>query len=122
MLSRPLQFLTRKGDVPLRSRDGGKTWAPLPAFAPIAAAGYGLDISWSGKTIVVHGVNKTNIRATPPRKAVFVWRSTDDGDSFVDETDDVVTIHPAGGHWFKGTYYLSSSGQGIVAKEFEEYP
>ena len=53
------------------------------------------------------------------RKAPFVWRSTDDGDTFVDETDDVITNHPSGGSWFEGKYYLTSSGQGIMAKTFE---
>mgnify|MGYP004200894801 FL=1 len=48
-----------------------------------------------------------------------MWRSTDDGDTFVDETDDVITNHPSGGSWFEGKYYLTSSGQGIMAKTFE---
>ena len=55
-------------------------------------------------------------------KAIFVWRSTDEGDTFVDETDDMISNHPAGGHWYDGTFYISSSGQGILAKVFEEEP
>ena len=50
---------------------------------------------------------------------VGCWWS-DDGDSFVDETDDIVTNHPAGGYWYEGTFYLTSSGQGILAKVFEQ--
>ena len=110
-------FLLRKSLVPLRTRDGGKTWSPLDSFTPIASVGFAFDMSWSGKTIVVHGLDTANI--AKGKKAVFVWRSTDDGDTFVDETDDVITNHPAGGYWFDGTFYLTSSGQGIMAKEFE---
>ena len=67
--------------------------------------------------MVVHGMDLTKI--AQKQKAVFVWRSTDDGDTFVDETDDIITNHPSGGHWYEGTYYISSSGQGIMAKVFE---
>jgi hypothetical protein len=41
------------------------------------------------------------------------------GYRFVDETDDVITNHPAGGYWFDRTFYLTSSGQGIMAKVLE---
>jgi hypothetical protein len=111
-------FVLRTGLVPLRTRDGGKTWNPLSAFASIATVAFSFDLSWSGQTIVVHGLDTTAI--AQGRKAVFVWRSTDDGDTLVDETDDVVTNHPAGGYWYEGTFYLTSSGQGIMAKAFED--
>ena len=111
-------FVTRKGQVPMRTRDRGQSWSPLPSFQPIASAGFGIDLSWTGKTMVVRGVDMSKIMQG--QKAVFLWRSTDDGDTFVDETDDMVTIHPAGGHWFSGKYYISSSGQGILAKQLEE--
>ena len=103
--------------VPLRTKDGGKTWSPLHSFDAIAAVGFAFDLSWTGNTIVVHGLDSTAI--AQGRKAPFVWRSTDDGDTFVDETDDVITNHPSGGSWFEGKYYLTSSGQGIMAKTFE---
>ena len=111
-------FLLRIEKVPLRTRNAGKSWRELDSFAPIANVGFAMDLSWSGKTMVVHGVDMARIAKN--QKAVFVWRSTDDGDTFVDETDDIVTIHPAGGHWFGGTFYMSSSGQGILAKVFED--
>ena len=103
--------------VPLRTRDGGKTWSPLNAFAPIVDVGYSFDMSWSGKTIMVHGFDQKKV--TQGGRPVFVWRTVDDGDSFIDETDDVITNHPAGGYWYEGTFYLTSSGQGIMAKDFE---
>ena len=110
-------FLFRSGQVPLRTRDAGKTWSPLNSLKAVAGAGFSFDMSWTGKTIVVHGVDTAKIAQS--KKAVFVWRSTDDGDTFTDETDDMVTNHPAGGHWFDGTFYINSSGQGIMAKVFE---
>ena len=110
-------FVLRSKMVPLRTKDGGKSWSPLHSFDAIAAVGFAFDMSWTGNTIVVHGLDSTAI--AQGRKAPFVWRSTDDGDTFVDETDDVITNHPSGGSWFEGKYYLTSSGQGIMAKTFE---
>ena len=110
-------FVLRSKTVPLRTKDGGKTWSALHSFDAIAAVGFAFDLSWTGNTIVVHGLDTTAI--AQGSKAPFVWRSTDDGDTFVDETDDVITNHPSGGSWFEGKYYLTSSGQGIMAKTFE---
>lgn len=111
-------FLLRNNQVPLRTRDGGKTWSPLASFEAIASSGFVFDISWSGKTIVVHGLDKSAI--AQGRKAPFAWRSVDDGDTFIDETDDLITNRPGNGYWFDGTFYLTTSGQGIMAKTFEE--
>ena len=110
-------FVLRKGLVPLRTRDAGKSWIALDSFAPIASTGFAFDLSWSGKTIMVHGFDQTKI--AQGIKAVFVWRSIDGGDTFIDETDDVVSNHIAGGYWYDDTFYLTSSGQGIMAKVFE---
>ncbi len=110
-------FVLRSKMVPLRTKDGGKSWSALHSFDAIAAVGFAFDMSWTGNTIVVHGLDTTAI--AQGRKAPFVWRSTDDGDTFVDETDDVITNHPSGGSWFEGKYYLTSSGQGIMAKTLE---
>jgi len=77
-----------------------------------------MDLSWTGKTMIVHGFDATRIKQG--KKGAFVWRSTDDGDTFVDETDDMITNHPASGQWFGSKYYISSSGQGIMAKAFEQ--
>ena len=50
-------FMMRSGQVPLRTKDGGATWTPLTSAAPLFKYGatFDLDISWSGKTIVMHG-------------------------------------------------------------------
>jgi hypothetical protein len=54
-----VMFVLRSSSmVPLRTRDAGKTWAPLDSFAPIASVGFAFDMSWSGQTIVVHGLDK----------------------------------------------------------------
>ena len=110
-------FVLRSQMVPLRTRDGGKSWSELHSFDAIATIGFAFDMSWSGNTIIVHGLDKAAI--AQGRRAPFVWRSTDDCDTFIDETDDVITNHPAGGSWFEGKYYITSSGQGIMAKTFE---
>ncbi len=124
-------FLFRKAQVPLRTRDAGKSWSPLNSLEPLASVGFAFDLSWTGKTIVVHGCRYGSTRSgcvvdpaeiAQGNKAIFVWRSTDEGDTFVDETDDMISNHPAGGHWYDGTFYISSSGQGILAKVFEEEP
>ena len=93
-------FVLRSKMVPLRTKDGGKTWSALHSFDAIAAVGFAFDMSWTGNTIVVHGLDTTAI--AQGRKAPFVWRSTDDGDTFVDETDDVITNHPSGGLLVRG--------------------
>ena len=111
-------FRTRSGQVPLRTTDAGKTWIPLNSLAPIASVGFAMDLSWSGKTMIVHGFDAANIKQG--KKGTFVWRSTDDGDTFVDETADMITNRPSSGQWFGGKYYISSSGQGIMAKAFEQ--
>ena len=54
-------LLRRGGQVPLRTKDAGKTWDPLHSFTPVAAAGFSMDLSWSGKTMVVHGVVTQNV-------------------------------------------------------------
>ena len=40
-------IVSRAGDVPLRTRDGGDSWHPMPSCAPVASFGHGLLYSWS---------------------------------------------------------------------------
>ena len=49
--------MLRSGDVPLRTKDGGRSWAPLASAAgklPKGGTSAG-SYSWSGKTLVIHG-------------------------------------------------------------------
>merc|ERR1712224_526549 len=85
-------FMLRNGAVPLRTKDGGKSWHELDKTAPLFAHGATMDgsLSWSGKTLVLHGTDLSAIGRQAYGTAV--WKSTDDGDSWVDETGDLVTI------------------------------
>ncbi len=85
-----------------------KLFAP-PAH-PIVSGSY----SWSGKTLVLHGKDM----GAPNRGeyAGFVWRTKDDGDTFVDETGDLVTMAVNQGSWFGEDFYLTTSGEGILRK------
>ena len=90
-------IVTRAGDVPLRTTDGGATWKPMQSCAAVATLNKGLVWSWSGKTLVMIGSGGTQSAAHP--HAPFVWMSKDDGDSWTDETGDLVTMAPGAANW-----------------------
>ena len=109
-------FLLRRGAVPLRTTDGGASWYELRTCAPLFAHGATLDgsLSWSGRTLVLHGADLSAIgrRAF----ATVVWRSTTDGEEWVDETADLVTISPGPGVWYEDDFYLVTRGEGVTVK------
>ena len=74
-------FMLRGGAVPLRTTDGGKTWAELSAAAPLFQHGATFDgsLSWTGKTLVLSGADLSAIGRQ--EYATAVWRSADDGAS-----------------------------------------
>ena len=87
-------------DSPIRTRDGGKTWAPLGNFPNVTSRNYtrtGL-YSWTGKTFVVFGRDVT----APERQEypTYVYATTDDGESWVDWVDDLVTGTPLSAAWW----------------------
>ena len=93
------------------SRDGGKSWQPLVSVAPIARARYlGMSYSWSGKTLALSAVSGRTL----------VWVSRDDGDTWVDESGDYTALSGGIAQWYDNTLYISSMGQGISAKVFNE--
>jgi len=50
----------------------------------------------------------------------YVWRSTDDGDTWTDETgDNLVAMGPGIDQWYEDELFLSTAGQGILSKKFE---
>ena len=63
-------IMLRGNDVPLRTRDGGNTWTPLSNFPNVSMGSYTRkgSYSWSGRTFVVHGVD----RNAPKRQQVGV--------------------------------------------------
>ena len=46
----------------------------------------------------------------------YVWKSTDDGNTWTDETGDLVTISLGAGVWYENDFYLTSGGEGILVK------
>ena len=69
-------FMLRNGAVPLRTTDGAKTWTELTKTAPLFANGSPtLDgsLSWSGKTLVLHGVDLSAI--SRGAYGTTVWKS-----------------------------------------------
>ncbi len=117
-------ILIRSGAVPLRTKDGGKTWQPLTATSRLFDAGAHAIVSgsysWSGRTLELHG--KDMSAPSRAQYAGFVWRSFDDGDSFTDETDGIVTMAVNQGVWHGEDFYLTTSGEGILAKRNFDSP
>merc|ERR1719440_1904881 len=92
-----VMFMLRSGAVPLRTTDAGASWHELTSCAPLFKYGATLDgsLSWSGRTLVLHGVDLSAIGRG--EYGTYVWKSHDDGDSWIDETGDLVTISPGPG-------------------------
>jgi len=66
--------------------------------------------SWSGKTLALSAIVGRSL----------VWVSRDDGDTWVDESADYTAMSGGIAQWFENTLYISSMGQGIASKVFEE--
>jgi len=109
-------FMLRGGAVPLRTTDGGGSWAELNSTAKIFAHGASYDgsLSWTGKTLVLTGADLSAVGRQ--EYATIVWKSTDDGESWTDETGDVVTISPGPGVWYENDFYFVTRGEGVMVK------
>ena len=103
-------IVVRNGDVPLRTKDGGASWHPMISLVNVARYGLSMAYSWSGKTLAISGV----------AGRLFVWISRDDGDTWVDESGDYTSMSGGIAQWYENTLYISSLGQGISSKTFEE--
>eukprot|EP00935_MAST-01C_sp_MAST-1C-sp1_P002423 g2423.t1 len=109
-------FMLRGGAVPLRTTDGGASWQELTSAAPLFKYGATMDgsISWSGKTLVLSGVDLSAINRG--EYGTSVWKSTDDGNTWTDETGDLVTISPGPGVWYEKDFYFVTRGEGVTVK------
>ena len=109
-------FMMRKSAVPLRTNDGGDTWAELTSAAPLFKYGATFDgsLSWSGKTLVLAGGDLSAIERGEYGTAV--WKSTNDGDDWVDETGDLVTVSPGPSVWYETDFYFVTRGEGVTVK------
>jgi photosystem II stability/assembly factor-like uncharacterized protein len=109
-------FMLRSGAVPLRTTDGGSTWTELTKTAPLFKYGATMDgsISWTGKTLVLSGVDLGAINRGEYGTAV--WKSSNDGNDWTDETGDLVTISPGPGVWYEKDFYFVTRGEGVMVK------
>ena len=110
-------IITRNTGAPLRTKDGRKTWQEMTSLAAVPV--HGMHWSWSGKTLAMFGNGGVQNMTNHPHTA-YVWKSTDDGDTWTDETADVVTMGAGISQWYDKDLYLSSGGQGIMKKRFED--
>eukprot|EP01052_Picozoa_sp_SAG31_P020839 SAG31_NODE_1584_length_7827_cov_2.129788_7_plen_150_part_00 len=112
--------INRQNDVPLRSHDGGQTFAPLLNFPNVTSPLYSRsgEYSWSGKTFVVYGRDPT----APSRGQfpTYVLATTDDGETWADWVDDLVTMSPSSAVWWAEDFYLTSAGEGIMVRRGAE--
>ena len=51
----------------------------------------------------------------------FVWKSIDDGETWVDETGDLATISTGHGRWYESDFYLITQGEGVTVKRNFEW-
>ena len=109
-------FMMRAGAVPLRSVDGGKSWKELANAQPLFKYGATMDssLSWSGNTLVLHGVDLGAVDRG--EYATSVWKSCDDGDTWKDQTGDLVTISVGPGVWYENDFYFVTRGEGVTVK------
>ena len=49
-------------------------------------------------------------------QATTVYKSTDDGATWTDETGDIITVSPGGGVWYEKDFYFVTRGQGIIVQ------
>ena len=111
--------MLRSGAVPLRTTNAGQSWHELTSTAPLFKYGtptptFDGSISWSGNTLVLSGVDLSAIKRG--EHGMKVWKSTNDGDSWTDETGDLVTISPGPGVWYEKDFYLVTHGEGVMVK------
>lgn len=112
-------IVTRRGQEPLRTKDGGNTWQPMESLKSWAGAGSPIW-SWTGHTLAFIGSGGQQSAWHP--HAGFVWISRDDGDTWVDETASLVTMAVGAAQLYEGDLYLNTMGEGIFYKTLESYP
>lgn len=83
----------------------------------VASYNKGLEWSWSGKTLAMVGSGGSP--SPEHRHGAIAWISKDDGETWVDETADIVTLGPGIAQWYDKTLYINSMGEGIMRKTLE---
>ena len=97
----------------------GRPRTELTACAPLFKYGATMagSLSWSGATLVLSGADLSAVGRG--EYATAVWKSTNDGDDWTDETGDLVTISPGPAVWYEKDLYLVTRGEGVITG-FEE--
>ena len=92
------------------------SWHELKAAAPLFKYGATMagSLSWSGATLVLSGADLSAVGRG--EYATAVWKSTNDGDDWTDETGDLVTISPGPAVWYEKDLYLVTRGEGVTVK------
>ena len=112
-----IMFVMRDGKVPLKTVDGGATWHPMTSLAslyPTPLAVFKLELSWTGKTLALYGVDRSAIQRR--EFGTKVWKSSDEGETWADETGDLATISIGHGRWYESDFYIVTQGEGVIAK------
>ena len=107
----------REKQLPLITKDGGKTFNLMHSLATVSTYLASFSWSWSAKTLVAFGSGGVQSSSHP--HTAFLWKSLDDGETWTDETGDIVTMGFGVSQWYNETIYLSSMGQGIFSKVLE---
>ena len=82
----------------------------LPRYGATLAG----SLSWTGKTLVLHGADLSAIARR--ERATRVLKSTNDGEDWTDETGDIATISPGVGVWYEKDFYFVTAGEGVTVK------
>jgi len=106
-------IVIRNGDLPLRTKDGGASWHPMASLQHFAPGAHML-YSWSGKHLAISAIMGHSDHD------FTVWVSSDDGETWVDESGDYTALTGGIAQWYDNTLYVCSLGQGISAKTFKE--
>jgi hypothetical protein len=112
-------FVTGRSGVPHKTVDGGETWAPLNSTLGIASFGKSLLYSWTGKTLAMSGTGGSPGQFADHPHAGYVWTSTDDGETWEDQTGGVVTLAFGMAQWYEDKLYCASMGEGVFYKTLE---
>ena len=72
------------------------------------------SLSWTDKTFVLFGHDPGAIQRQ--EFGTIVWKSTDDGETWTDETGDLATLSTGTGVWYESDFYFVTQGEGVTVK------
>ena len=62
----------------------------------------------------VYGSDPTAIQRR--KFGTAVWKSSDDGETWTDETGDLATVSMGHGRWYESDFYVVTQGEGVIVK------